>query len=171
MRLNATNMLDFRAPALIGGQLTYLSGRQFVGRVVVICFLPDQGIIAAAETLDEQADRFRRIDVDLLIVGSDACLHYQVWHEREKRHRATVLADPRRRLHRMFGVTASSAASRCATFLVDEDGIVRLRWRHDFSPGDLQAIRNLIVLNRLSVGKAGEAWASQADSRREFLSV
>jgi len=171
MRLNVANMLNFRAPALVGGQLTYLSGKQFAGRLLVMCFLPDQGIIAAAETLDQQADRFHRIDVDFLIVGSDACLHYQVWQDREKRHQATVLADPCRRLHRMFGVTAGLSASRCATFLVDEEGIVRLRWRHDFAPGDLQAIRNLIVLNQLSMGKVGEAWATHADSRREFLSV
>lgn len=171
MKLNEKTMLDFRVPALVGGQLKYLSGKQFSGRLLVMCFLPDQGIIAAAETLDEQADRFEQVNAEFLIVGSDACLHHPLWQDREKRHRATVLADPCHRIHRMFGIASDSVASRCLTVLLDEEGIVRLRWRHHFSNSDLQAIRDLIVLNLLSVGEAGEVWAAHAGSQREFLSV
>ncbi|BFU93569.1 MAG: protein of unknown function [Nitrospira sp.] len=171
MRLNETSMLDFRAPALVGGEVRYLSGKQFHGRVIVMCFLPDQGIIAAAETLDDQTERFREVEAEFLIVGSDACLHHQLWQDGENRHRATVLADPCRRLHRMFGIAGDSSGSECRTLLLDEEGIVRLRWRHDFSCSDLQAIRNLIVLNRFSFGESGEVWEGAADFRGEVLSV
>jgi alkyl hydroperoxide reductase subunit AhpC len=171
MKLNEKSLLDFRVPALVGGQFKYLSGKQFSGRLLVMCFLPVQGIIAAAETLDEQSDRFERVNVEFLIVGSDACLHHQLWQDREKRHRATVLADPCHRVRRMFGIARDSADSRCFTVLLDEEGIVRLRWRHHFSNSDLQAIRNLVVLNRLSVGDVGNVWSVHAGSQREFLSV
>jgi len=136
-----------------------------------MCFLPDQGIIAAAETLDDQTEQFREVDAEFLIVGSDACLHHQLWQDREKRRRATVLADPCRRLHRMFGIASGSSGSQCRTLLLDEEGIVRLRWRHDFSCSELQAIRNLIVLNRFSFGEPGEVWEGTADFRKEVLPV
>lgn len=171
MRLNEASMLDFRVPALVGGEVRYLSGKQFRGRVIVMCCLPDQGIIAAAETLDDQTERFREVDAELLIVGSDASLHHQLWQDRERRRCATVLADPCRRLHRMFGLASGSSGSQCRTLLLDEAGIVRLRWRHDFSSSELQAIRNLVVLNRFSFSEPTEAWEGSTDFRREVLPV
>ena len=78
MKWNSVYALDFQAPALMGEQLTYLRGRQFMGHVVVLCFLPYAGLLSV-EAMDRHAARFLEIDATLLIVSSGGRPLHRLW--------------------------------------------------------------------------------------------
>jgi len=78
MKWNSVYALDFQAPALMGEQLTYLRGRQFMGHLVVRCFLPYAGLLSV-EAMDRHAARFLEIDATLLIVSSGGRPLHRLW--------------------------------------------------------------------------------------------
>lgn len=170
MNRQSTNMLNFRAPALVDGRLTYLSGKQFLGRVAVICFLPYPGIVAAG-TLDRQTEEFRRIGVGFLIAISGARPFHRAWNDQEETPRTPVMADPCGRLHRMFGVVAEEPSPRCRTFVIDGGGVLRLRFTHGFIDHDLAAIRHLVALNRLHLAEGVPSTETEMAAKGEYLPV
>jgi len=98
MKRNSVYALDFQAPALMGEQLTYLRGRQFMGHVVVLCFLPYAGLLSVG-AMDRHAARFLEIDATLLIVSSGGRPLHRLWIDQSPPS-IPVLADPCGRLHR-----------------------------------------------------------------------
>ena len=148
MKCNGMGVLDFHTPALVRRQFTYLSGRQFIGQLVALCFLPYAGLVAA-HRLDHYGRQFQQIDTTLLIAISGPRPFHRLWISPTEKPSTTLLADPCGRLHRRFGVGSIEAAPHCRTFVIDQDGILRLRVTHDFVDGDLDALRN--ILERKSV--------------------
>lgn len=135
MKRNGTYALDFQAPALVGTQLTYLRGRQFMGHLVVLCFLPHAGPLQM-DAIDRYAGRFLGIGVTLLIVSPDGRSLHRLWIDQSQKSSIAVLADPCGRLHRLFGVTGASLSSRCRSFVIDGEGVLRLCVSHNFIDGD-----------------------------------
>jgi hypothetical protein len=97
---------NFRVPALVDGQLTYLGSTQFIGRWTAVCFLPYVGNVKS-EFIDHQAYHLDRIDTTLLIFSSGTRLLHRVWLDRPTRSGTPLLYDPLSRLHRAFGVASA----------------------------------------------------------------
>lgn len=148
MRRNRTRMLNFRAPALVDRNLTYLSGTQYLGHVTVVCFMPYPGIVAA-EKIDRVTEGFLCAGVRFLIVASGARPLHRVWSDQQEMPRAPIMGDPCGRLHRLFCVVESEPFPRCRTFIIDDAGVLRLRFTHDFSDHDVAAIHHLVTMDRL----------------------
>ena len=153
MRRHKTMMLNFRVPALVNRQLSYLSGMQCLGYVTIVCFLPYPRVMAA-EKIDCIAEGFLRAGVRLLIVASGAGPLHRAWSHYQQMPRTPILGDPCGRLHRSFGVAESKPLSRGRTFVVDGAGVLRLQFMHDFTDHALAAIRQLVTKNRLSFAKS-----------------
>jgi alkyl hydroperoxide reductase subunit AhpC len=142
-------VLDFSAPALDGGGLIYLRGKQFMGRLIALCFLPHTGLFTPDE-IDKHAQGFERSGATLIIVNSGLRPLHRLWIGRRERPSTIVLADPCGRLQRFFGVKSESSA-RCQTFIIDREGTLRLRLMHDFVEGDLGILRNMIRSKNVDV--------------------
>jgi alkyl hydroperoxide reductase subunit AhpC len=167
MKQNGMHVLDFHVPAMVGKQLIYLRGEHLAGRLLAFCFLPYAGLISA-EQIDQQADQFQETGATLLIVASGPKPLHRLWTDQAHQPWTAVLADPCRQLHRLFGVQPTEASPRCRTFLIDREGILRLRVTHDFVESDLAALRKIVGLNQ---GEAGRVYDRAADTRTDCLPV
>jgi alkyl hydroperoxide reductase subunit AhpC len=147
MKRIGTPSLNFRAPALVAGTLTYLGSTQFIGRWTALCFLPYVGIVEP-DFLDHQADNLDRIDTTLLIVSSGTRPLHRVWLDRPRKPRTPLLYDPLSRLHRSFGVAPAQIPVRCQTFLIDHAGILRFHLVHDFTDRGLGALHEIVTLSQ-----------------------
>lgn len=170
MKRNGMQVLDFHAPALVGRQLTYLSGKQFVGRLVALCFLPYTGYVAA-EALDRHAERFQRIDATLLIVSSGVRPFHRLWIDYWEKPWLPVLVDPCGRLHRSFGVAVAEPSPRCHTFVIDREGILRLRVTHDFVDGDLEVLRKIMGVDPIQAADRAAGGENATDITTKCLHV
>lgn len=167
MKRNGTHVLNFRGPALVEGELTYLHAACYADRIVALCFLPYIGLVSV-EMIDRQAERFREIEAALVIVVSGARPLHRVWIGHGEKPLTPVLADPCGRLHRAFGVAVADPARRCHTFVLDRTGVLRLRVSHDFMEQDLTVLQELIRASQRTV--VGER-VNVADARASCLRV
>ena len=170
MKQNGMHVLDFHVPAMVGKQLIYLRGEHLAGRLVVLCFLPYAALISG-EKIDHQADQFQEIETALLIVVSGPRPLHRLWIDQSQAPWTAVLADPCRQLHRLFGVQAVEASPRCRTFVIDLNGILRLRVTHDFVESDLAALRKIVGLNRMYTGDTGGSLGRTSDIKKDYLPV
>lgn len=152
--------LNFRAPALVNGRLTYLGSMQFIGHWTALCFLPYVGIVEP-DFLDQQADHLDQIDTTLLIVSSGTRPLHRVWIDRPTTPRTPLLYDPLGRLHRSFGVALAQIPVRCQTFLIDRAGLLRFHLIHDFTDRGLDALHEMVTLS--------QARDTIADTREEVM--
>ena len=152
MKRNGMRALDFHGTALVGGVLTYLNGTRYMNRVVALCFLPYVGLLSAGE-IDRHAARFDKVGATLLIVSSGGPLH-RLWIGHQDKPNTPVLEDLCGRLHRLFGVAAREQSARCHTFMIDRNGILRLRVTHDFVDNDLETLRKVVGLTDIRSANA-----------------
>lgn len=160
--------LNFRAPALVAGTLTYLGSTQFTGRWTALCFLPYVGIVEP-DFLDHQANHLDRIDTTLLIVSSGARPLHRVWIDRPPKPRTPLLYDPLSRLHRSFGVAVAQMPVRCQTFLIDRSGILRFHLIHDFTDRGLGALHEIVTLSQAQDTSRFATRDTVADTREEVM--
>ena len=173
MKRNGMYALNFNAPALDGGEFTYLRGKHLMGRLVALCFLPCADILTVVE-IDRHSQRFHKSGVTLIIVGSGEQPLHRFWTNRRGQPSAIILVDPCRRLHRLFGVRLSEASPVCRTFLIDRNGILRLHLTHDFIHRDLEILSNMIGTSNLHMSEMSEGRAAMPQAgniETEFLPV
>ncbi len=166
MKRNGMHALDFHGPALVGGDLIYLSGTRYLNRVVALCFLPHTGLLSSGE-IDRHAARFDEIGATLLIVNSGVHPLHRLWIGQPDKPNTPVLEDVCGRLHRLFGVAARERSERCHTFMIDRSGILRLRVTHDFVYNDLETLRKIVGLTDIRRANAEfdhEVATNKADS-------
>lgn len=154
MKRPGMRVLDFRTPALVDGFLTYLDGARYEDRIVALCFLPYAGHISGA-VLNDHARRFSGVNTELCIVASGARPLHRLWMGNQDKPLMPILADPCGRLHRLFGVAVAEPVQRCHTFVIDRDGILRLRVSHDFVETDLKVLQELIGASQLRAAHDG----------------
>lgn len=169
MKQNGIYGLNFKSSALVGGRLTYLHGRQYVGQVVALCFLPYAGLLSADIMIDRHAARFQQIGAALLIVSSGVRPLHRVWMDQAEKPWTPVLADPCGRLQRSFSVAVTQFAPRCHTFVIDRGGILRLRVSHDFVDGDLDTLRKIVEVARIHAAHSMAAEEGMTDIAAECL--
>ena len=162
--------LNFRAPALVAGELTYLDARQFIGRWTALCFLPYVGIVDPA-FLDRQADHLDRLDTTLLIVSSGTRPLHRIWLDRPAAPRTPLLYDPLNRLHRSFGVVPAQIPVRCQTFLIDRGGLLRFHLIHDFTDRGLAALQEILTMSQSRDSEKMTATRSEQDASYEAMTA
>jgi alkyl hydroperoxide reductase subunit AhpC len=169
MKRNGMYALDFHGPALVGGDLTYLSGTRYLNRVVALCFLPHVGLLSAGE-IDRHAARFDEIGATFLIVNSGVHPLHRLWIGQPDKPNTLVLEDVCGRLHRLFGVAARELSIRCHTFMIDRSGILRLRVTHDFVDRDMETLRKIAGLTDIQRANA-EPDREAVTNKVEYVSV
>ena len=169
MKQNGMYALDFKVPALDGGELIYLRGEQFVGRLVALCFLPDTGL--TADEIDHHAQRFRKVDATLVMVSPGVRPLHRLWVDGPAQPSTIVLADPCGRLRRLFGVRSSEISSRCQTFVIDREGTLRLRLAHKFVGRDLETLRTMIESSNIDTINGHAAVSSAENIETGFAGV
>lgn len=162
--------LNFRAPALLDGQLAYLDAAQFTGRWTSLCFLPYVGIVDPA-FLDQQADHLDWLDTTLLIVSSGTWPLHRLWLERPTAPRTPLLYDPLSRLHRAFGVVPAQTPVRCQTFLIDRRGLLRFHLIHDFTNRGLAALEEILTMSQSKDSERMTATRSEQAANYKAVTV
>jgi|CXWL01.1.fsa_nt_gi alkyl hydroperoxide reductase subunit AhpC len=170
MKRIGTPSLNFRAPALVNGQLTYLGSMQFIGHWTALCFLPYVGIVEP-DFLDHQADRFDRLDTTLLIISSGTRPLHRVWLDRPTTPRTPLLYDPLGRLHRAFGVAPAQIPVRCQTFLIDRDALLRFHLIHDFTDRGLDALHEIVMLSQAQSSGGPTMAHGENEATREAITT
>ena len=171
MKRNGMYALNFNAPALDGGEFIYLRGKHLMGSLVVLCFLPCADILTTIE-IDRHAQRFRNAGATLIIVSSGERPLHRFWTNRRGQSSIIILADPCRRLHRLFAVRLSETSPVCQTFVIDRNGILRLHLRHDFVHRDLEILSNMIGTSNLPMSEGRAAMPTAGNIETEcFASV
>src|SRR5579884_145484 len=132
----------FRVPALRDGALTYLDSAGLRGRWVVLCCLPRLSLVEAT-IVDRQAATFADYRAEFLAVAPDD---------------RTL-----RRLHRAYGLVQDQTLTRCRTFLIDPDGLLRFHLVHDLTGRGLGAIMEIL---RLFQHQRTAAWTPSCARRR-----
>ena len=171
MKRNGMYVLNFSAPALYGQELIYLRGKQFMGQLVALCFLPHAALLASEE-IDHQGQGFQDVGATLILVNSDVRPLHRLWIDRRGQPSTMVVGDPCGRLQRFFGVKSSEVSPRCQTFVIDRDGTLRLRLVHDFVDRDLKILRSMIRPSNVEIadGYAGVP-ASVSVEAGDFVGV
>lgn len=124
----------FRVPAIMDGGLRYLDSLQLRGRRVVLSFLPrlglgetlflDRHVQSAVETME---------DITVLAVSPGERDLHESWISDVGKLRVILLADPLRRLRRIYGVRATGMPTQCESFIIDSEGILRFHLVHDLT--------------------------------------
>jgi alkyl hydroperoxide reductase subunit AhpC len=152
----------FRVPALRDGALTYLDSAGLRGRWVVLCCLPRLSLVEAT-IVDRQAATFADYRAEFLAVAPDDRTLRRPWLVRLGALRAPLLVDPLRRLHRAYGLVQDQTLTRCRTFLIDPDGLLRFHLVHDLTGRGLGAIMEIL---RLFQHQRTAAWTPSCARRR-----
>jgi len=133
----------FRLPALVEGTLTYLDSARFKGRCVALCFLPPLGLLESA-VLERYSPIFDQQKADLLGIVPENAFFSGTWHRWIWPNGLILLSDPLGRLSRSFGVSHRPAPSRCQSFVIDPEGILRYHLVHDLNGRGMRALLEIL---------------------------
>ena len=108
----------------------------------------------------------------LVIVSSGVRSLHRLWADEPAQPRTAVLGDLCGRLHRSFGVRMSKSSVWCHTFIIDGEGILRLRLTHHFVERDLDTLRQMTA-SKVPVAPHGYPSASTAEdvSTKSFMGI
>lgn len=143
---------QFRLTAVMNGEPLFLHSNRYHGRWVVLCF---PGLLGFAErmVLDRQGHLFEREETTLLAVAPDDLLVEDPWTGSFGPVSVPLLIDPMKRLSRLYGVRQGLTPSRCHTFVIDPDNIVRFHHVHPITVRSMEALRRRVATRNL--GTAG----------------
>lgn len=127
---------SFRVPALREGHIDYVHSDLWHGAWTALCFLPDLPL--EGRFLEQQTGALARLGLVLLLVEPRVPVSRSRLIQLTVSD-ATVLADPIGRLHRRFGLKGLSG-TKCRTFLIEPQGIVRFQLVHDLNMSGLNAL-------------------------------
>jgi hypothetical protein len=123
-----------RVPALLKGKLILLDLGSLQGRWGMVCCLPPFEF-GEAVFLNQYHRTVQKEGAVLLGMLSSADPILDLRLPKAKALGIPLLADPLRRLHRIFGLPGRPSANRCQSFIFDSQGVIRyhlvhlLNWR------------------------------------------
>jgi alkyl hydroperoxide reductase subunit AhpC len=132
-----------RVPALMNGNLTYLSSADLLGRCLALCFLPPLRLLECL-MLERQSPKFHEQESLLLGVVSEASFISGPWHKRLWPGGLILLSDPLGRLSRSYGITGLNAPTRSHSFAIDAKGILRYHLVHDLNEPGMRALLEIL---------------------------
>jgi alkyl hydroperoxide reductase subunit AhpC len=136
-----------RVPAVTAGKLTYLSTADLHGRSLALCFLSPLGLLECL-MLERQSLKFHEQDSLLVGVVSEAFFFSGPWDRRFWPRGLILLSDPLGRLSRKYGITRLNAATRCHSFAIDSNGLLRYHLVHDLNEPGMAALREILKANQ-----------------------
>jgi alkyl hydroperoxide reductase subunit AhpC len=128
-----------RVPALMGGTLSYLSTADLHSGSVALCFLPLFGDLQWL-MLERSTAEFQAQDSALVGVISEEVILSRPWHRKLWPAGLTLVSDPLMRLARSYGLICHQAVTRCHSFVIDPQGIVRYHLVHDLNDSGFRAV-------------------------------
>ena len=128
-----------RVPALMDGTLTYLSTADLHTGCVALCFLPNFGNLQWL-VLERSAAEFQAQDSLLVGVISEDLILSGPWHRKLWPGGLTLVSDPLRRLARSYGLIGHHAVTRCHSFVIDPQRILRYHLVHDLNDSGFRAL-------------------------------
>lgn len=161
---------SFRLPAMVDGQLTFVDLAQFRTPWVVLCFIPRLELVEAV-FLDRHVDSFHKQGVSFLAVSPKHEPLHEGWINQFGSFRVPILADPLRRLHRRYRLAAVDTSSRCQTFLIDPEGLLRFHLVHDLNGRGMGAILEIFRANRTQDAQRSSAGHLEAGHAQDQTSV
>jgi alkyl hydroperoxide reductase subunit AhpC len=133
-----------RVPALMNGNLTYLSTADLYARCVALCFLPTFGHLEWL-LLERRAAEFHAQESVLVGVISENLILSGPWHRRIWPCGLTLVCDPLGRLSRSYGLIGRHAVTRCHSFAIDPQGILRYHLVHDLTDSGTRALLEMVT--------------------------
>ena len=134
MRIGHSTIPRMRVPALLKGKFILLDLGSLQGRWGMVCCLP-QFDFGEAVFLNQYHRTVQKEGAVLLGMLSSADPILDPRLPKAKALGIPLLADPLRRLHRIFGLPGRPSANRCQSFIFDSRGVIRyhlvhlLNWR------------------------------------------
>lgn len=143
MRRIGDRALPFRLPALDSHGFACIDPQEFLGRWVVLSFVP---ALEESESAmwDEQGRNMQALRAALLVVPSESQWLHQMRRHPEGRAHFTIVGDPLGRLQRLYGARTVLSSGRARTFLVDPDGHLRFHVLHTLSEQGMGVIMELL---------------------------
>jgi peroxiredoxin 2/4 len=138
----------FRVPALVGGALIHFDSTRFRGQYCTVSFLPPFGLWECA-LLQLQAQKFEEKNAVLLGVMTEPALFAGPWHLGMCPNGLTAVSDPLGRLARSFGVLRRPAPTKCQSFVLDPEGILRYHLVHDLNELGIGALLEIIEASQV----------------------
>jgi alkyl hydroperoxide reductase subunit AhpC len=133
--------------AFIKGSLAYFDFAACRGRWVTFCCVPSLGLVEVT-ILDRQARAFAQEGALLLAFSPNAKLFHSPWFGQIPSLELILLADPLLRFHDALGITVPKEHSRCRSFLIDPDGILRFDLTHDLNGRGMSALKEMLIAHQ-----------------------
>lgn len=146
----------FRVPALVEGTLAFFDFASMRGRRVALSFLPPLDLLNRT-MLERHAQHFDRQQAALLGVVPHDSFFTGPWHRWLWPRGLILLSDPLRRISRRYGIRPCSAAIRCQSFVIDEDGLLRYHLVHDLSDCGMSGLLEILRASRHAHPDSGAA--------------
>lgn len=138
---------NFRVPALAEGTLTYFDRTGIKGCCLVLSFLPPLGLLEFS-TLARYAQSFDQEKAVFAGVVSEGSFFDGPWQRRCWPQGLILLSDPLGRLSRSYGVGSISAVTRCQSFVIDPEGILRYHLVHDLNGRGMAALLEILKVSQ-----------------------
>lgn len=133
----------FRVPALVEGNLIHMDSVCLRGQCLALCFLPRLGLLERA-VLEYHARNFEMENVHLLGVMAEGAFFEGPRQQGVWPAGLTPVSDPLGRLSRSFGVPRRPLTSRCQSFVIDENGLLRYHLVHDLNGRGMSALLEIL---------------------------
>lgn len=137
----------FRVPALVGGNLIHLDSARLRGRCLALCFLPSLGLLERG-ILEYHAQTFERENIHFLGVMPEGTFFSGPWQRGVWPEGLTPVSDPLGRLSRSFGVSRRPLTSRCQSFVIDKNGLLRYHLVHDLNGRGMSALLEILKTSK-----------------------
>jgi alkyl hydroperoxide reductase subunit AhpC len=138
----------FRVPAVAGGALIQIDSTRFRGQYCTVSFLPLLGLWECA-LLQIQARKFEEKNVVLLGVITESALFAGPWRQSICPNGLAAVSDPLGRLARSFGVLRRPASTKCQSFVIDPESILRYHLVHDLNEPGIGALLEIIEASQV----------------------
>jgi NADH-dependent peroxiredoxin subunit C len=133
---------DFKADALIGGEIKKIKMHDYLGRWMVLIFYPADFSFVCPTELEDAAkhyEEFRKAGAEVFSISTDTVYAHLAWHDTSPsiaKIAYPMVADPSGKICKEFGTyLEEEGLSLRGTFIIDPDGIVKTIEIHDNSLG------------------------------------
>jgi len=132
----------------IGGALIQIDSTRFLGQYCTVSFLPPYGLLECV-LLQLQAGKFEGNNTVLLGVMTEPALFSGPWHRIMSPNGLVAVGDLLGRLARSFGVVRRPAPTKCQSFVIDPEGIVRYHLAHDLNQRGVAALLEILKASQV----------------------
>lgn len=139
--------LTFRIPVVVAGEVSYIHPDTFVGRWLVLSFVPALEKFDA-QLWNRQGQELATRETALLLVPTETTiLDLSKPLIREQPH-YTIVSDPLNRLQRLYGGQTVQTAGRGRTFVIDPAGSLRFHHIHSGTEHGMSVLAEVLRVHQ-----------------------